>query len=213
MTQEQKTFDIDKDHYLHLTGLICKKSCDDLTAYLLELSKLNLLWSDSQCPGSGAITSDYRFDEVLEQLLPHVEQITGKNLYPTYAYARLYNYNENLYAHVDRPSCEISLTLTLGYFGNPWPFWVGELTDDNTRRQVLVRTDEGEEIRYVKNEVQITMDVGDAIIYKGTDLLHWRYPYTEGRNQAQVFLHYVDANGIYAEHKYDGRDKLAHHYV
>jgi hypothetical protein len=28
---------------------------------------------------------------------------------------------------------------------------------------------------------------------------HWREKYTEGQWQAQVFLHYVDANGPHAE--------------
>jgi PKHD-type hydroxylase len=37
---------------------------------------------------------------------------------------------------------------------------------------------------------------------------HWREKYTEGKWQAQVFLHYVDANGKYADWKYDKRNKL-----
>ena len=212
MTTQQKTFDIDRDKYLYLKGLVDKKSCDELTAHLIELADLNLLYSDNQCPDSGAIFGDSKFDHALEQLLPYVEQVVGKKLYPTYSYARLYNKSEGLHAHTDRPSCEISLTLTLGYFGNPWPFWVGELSDDDTQRAVvMIKKDGNGKIVYVKNEVSINMDVGDAVLYKGTDLLHWRYPYAEGRNQAQVFLHYVDANGPYADYKYDGRDKLAHH--
>jgi hypothetical protein len=55
------------------------------------------------------------------------------------------------------------------------------------------------------------MDVGDAIIYKGQEKVHWREPYKEGKWQAQVFLHYVDANGPNAEWKYDKRPKLSHH--
>jgi hypothetical protein len=55
------------------------------------------------------------------------------------------------------------------------------------------------------------MDVGDAILYKGQEKPHWRNPYKEGQWQAQVFLHYVDADGPHAEWKYDKRPKLSHH--
>ena len=55
------------------------------------------------------------------------------------------------------------------------------------------------------------MNVGDAVVYKGCELYHWREKYIEGQWQAQVFLHYVDANGPHAQEKYDRRNKLAHH--
>jgi hypothetical protein len=37
---------------------------------------------------------------------------------------------------------------------------------------------------------------------------HWREKYTEGKWQAQVFLHYVDADGPHVNQKYDGRESL-----
>jgi PKHD-type hydroxylase len=55
------------------------------------------------------------------------------------------------------------------------------------------------------------MNVGDAVLYRGCEKHHWREPYKEGQWQAQVFLHYVDANGPHAEWKYDKRPKLSHH--
>ena len=55
------------------------------------------------------------------------------------------------------------------------------------------------------------MNVGAAVVYKGCDLYHWREKYVEGNWQAQVFIHYVDAEGPNAEWKYDKRKKLAHH--
>jgi PKHD-type hydroxylase len=55
------------------------------------------------------------------------------------------------------------------------------------------------------------MGVGDAALYRGMDKVHWREPYKEGKWQAQVFLHYVDADGPHAEWKFDKRPKLSHH--
>jgi hypothetical protein len=41
---------------------------------------------------------------------------------------------------------------------------------------------------------------------------HWREPF-EGQWQAQVFLHWVDADGPHADQKYDGGLALSHHSV
>jgi hypothetical protein len=58
------------------------------------------------------------------------------------------------------------------------------------------------------NSSKIDMAIGDAVMYRGCDKWHWREPYVEGQWQAQVFLHYVDANGPHAEWKYDKRELL-----
>lgn len=52
------------------------------------------------------------------------------------------------------------------------------------------------------------MKVGDAVLYRGCEVHHWRKKYKEGQWQAQVFLHYVDANGPHAEWKFDKRPGL-----
>jgi hypothetical protein len=118
----------------------------------------------------------------LQDLLPHFEKACGKRLYPTYSYARLYKPGEELKKHKDRPACEISATVTLGFEGDVWSIYMAG------------------------NKVD--MQVGDAVLYKGMEVEHWREKYTEGQWQAQVFLHYVDADGPHADQKYDGRTSL-----
>ena len=44
-----------------------------------------------------------------------MREITGLNLKPTYSYWRLYKTGDVLKRHKDRPSCEVSTTLCLGY--------------------------------------------------------------------------------------------------
>ena len=58
------------------------------------------------------------------------------------------------------------------------------------------------------NATEIKMEIGDAVMYRGCDIYHWREAYKEGKWQAQVFLHYVDQNGPHAEWKYDKRESL-----
>jgi hypothetical protein len=50
------------------------------------------------------------------------------------------------------------------------------------------------------------MKPGDAIIYRGCDIDHWRQPFW-GLNHAQVFLHYNELDGQY-NIRNDGRAVL-----
>ena len=179
------TNDFDKNRYIHLKNFLDLINCKELTQELNNYIERGETVKDDQCPISECIQSTPTFDKLLEDLLPHFENICGKRLYPTYSYARLYKPGEELKKHTDRPSCEISATVTLGFEGNPWSIYMAG------------------------NKVD--MQVGDAVLYRGMEVEHWREKYTEGQWQAQVFLHYVNADGPYADYKYDKRERLSHH--
>jgi len=176
--------------YVHLKNVLDEQSCKNLTEYLKNLDNQQQTIQDSQCPKSQAVHGAEQFDKLLEALVPYFEEKSGLKLYPTYSYARLYNQQgEELKNHRDRPACEISATITLGFEGDVWPIYMGDHED---------KTDGS----------KIDMAIGDAVMYRGCDKYHWREPYVEGQWQAQVFLHYVDQNGPYAEWKYDKRKSL-----
>ena len=92
--------------------------------------------------------------------------------------------------HQDRPSCEISGTMTLGFAenSNVWP--INFAKDDD----------------YLLGE-RLTLNVGDLVMYRGCELPHWR-PQYKGEWQVQVFFHFVDANGPHKDYVYDGRGKM-----
>ena len=48
---------------------------------------------------------------------------------------------------------------------------------------------------------------GDALLYQGPELTHWRDTY-EGDRLFRVLMHYVAANGLHAAEKFDGRASL-----
>lgn len=185
MCNQLSQFTIEK--YVHLKGFLDIENCKEFTTELKRLADQQAAVKDTQCPKSESIVHG-QFDKLLLDLLPYFEKASGKRLYPTYSYARLYKSGEKLEIHTDRPACEISATLTLGFEGKAWPIYIG---------------DEGG-----KNASKIEMAVGDAVLYRGMEKHHWREVYTEGKWQAQVFLHYVDADGKYAEWKFDKRKSL-----
>ena len=125
-------------------------------------------------------------ETILEALLNKMEEFTGLELLPEYGFLRLYQKNDILPYHNDRPSCEISTTLCVGYKGEQaWPIW---LENKN------------------KDKIPVNLEPGDMLVYKGCDLFHWRDKY-EGENHLQAFLHYNDKNGPHGL-IYDGRETL-----
>ena len=119
-------------------------------------------------------------DTLMLVLKPIIERETNLKLIPTYSFFRLYRKGDSLPKHNDRPSCEISVSLCVGWEGEKqWPLFL-----------------EGN---------PILLEVGDLAIYRGVETEHWRDP-LEGEIQAQIFLHYNDRDGPYGEtNLYDGR--------
>lgn len=172
MTTELKF--LEENGYLYLQDFVDKDSCRLMTESLLNAVKDEKFFRDIQCPLSPAFYNGFGVAQL--ELLPELEKITGKKLLETYNYCRLYLPGEVLEKHEDRESCEYSITLNIGFSGLPWPFFIETPSGEN---------------------VELKMNVGDAILYKGIERTHWREKYSQGDWQAQVFFHYVDAEGPY----------------
>jgi len=181
-----------KNQYIYCSKLITSEIANEVAQGIQKLMDEGDSFQDTQCPLSHSVVHKPILDSLLEQLTPHISEITGKKLYPTYAFARKYAPGDELKIHTDRPACEISATINLGFKGEQWPIYVGHKKDKSDSKK-------------------IDMNIGDGVVYKGCELLHWREKYTEGEWQFQVFVHYVDAEGPNKEWKYDKRKSLAHH--
>jgi len=185
-------------NYVVFNDVISREMASLMTDYLFVKREAGLLvppvsmgGDDKQCPKSWSIYGDPLFDTLLARLADPLSGMLGVQLVPAYTYSRIYQNGEVLEWHKDRPSCELSGTLTLGRKdGEPiWPIYVGK--DDND-----------------KVGKQIDLDVGEMLFYRGCEIPHWRPEY-RGEWQCQVFVHYVDANGPYAQEcKFDGRPCL-----
>lgn len=112
------------------------------------------------------------FIRLLVQKIPEISKVVGEEVLPTYTYARWQTKGHSLPRHRDRPSCEISLSLNLKK-DKDWGIWIQKPN---------------------KEEVELNLNPGDAVLYLGCQADHWRNPF-EGQEHIQVFLHYVRANG------------------
>jgi hypothetical protein len=137
------------------------------------------------------LANDMMFEGLLENLRQPFSAHCGVELVPTYAFGRLYQRGELLHPHRDRPACAYSLTMTLGYSGDaPWPIFTSPHLDGSEATAWHIPP-------------------GKALAYPGCEVTHWREP-LQMAWQAQMFFHYVDANGPHGHLRYDGRARLAH---
>lgn len=179
--------EFNKHGVLHITNVIPEDLSRFLTHVLMrqyhEMNIQGFQPDDSQVKNSLSIMShDIMFETVGERIWPFLENVLGEELIPTYSYARLYQNGNILNKHVDRPSCEISISIQLGRSHHySWPLYAGKKRFD--------------------------LAECDGVLYKGCEVDHWRNlcDGPDGYYSGQVFCHYVRANGPYAKHAGDGR--------
>ena len=163
----------------------------NVSAYKDGIKELNYKtitkYSDKQVPHSFPQYGHHAFESLMLVIQPKVEEVTGLTLYPCYTYARAMYEGAIMLKHKDRPSCQYSVTMCID-------------EDKDCEYPIYMENYAGE-----VNEVYLAP--GDMIVYNGTELNHWRERYT-GKRQIQAFLHYVDANGQYADYKFDKRPIL-----
>jgi hypothetical protein len=150
-------------------GFLDKERCD---YYADRMKESQSMIRDFQCPRSWS-QKDLN-PELLEDSLEKMEEYTGLRLSPTFDYCRIYSVGERLRQHTDSPFCEFSATICLRNEDSPWEFhW-----------------------SYDSEQGAYAMEQGDAILYAGRQVKHWRL-----KNHGvvyQAFIHYVDLDGPHA---------------
>jgi hypothetical protein len=132
---------------------------------------------------------DIAVESLFDIVTPIMNIVTGLDLIPTYGYTRIYAEGAELRRHKDRFSCEISTTINLG--GPSWPIYVepdtslGYYETDNKNVQTNYHTAN-------TKGVEINLNPGDIMIYRGNLVEHWREPLI-GNDAVQCFLHYNDS--------------------
>jgi hypothetical protein len=181
-----------KSGYVYVPDLLSRQAVELFTQYALFKEGFEFtpeLGATAQVNGAHSSYGDPFAESLLLWAQEPMEQATGLKLFPTYSYYRVYRNGHSLAPHKDRPSCEVSATVCFEFQynrdGYEWPIKM-----DGT---------------------DYVMKPGDALIYRGCELEHSREAMEagEGAFHVQAFIHYVDADGPYSEHIYDGRPALA----
>lgn len=140
------------------------------------------------------------FAFLLWGMTPAVEALVGEELLPTYCYFRLYRQGDICRFHGDRPACEHSLSLTLGYSDDlKWPLEVA-------RRRTEKPFQRNDDQPSPEDDIgSVSMSVGDAVLYQGVHHHHGRSAPNPNRWSAHLFLHWVARNGPYVDQAFDGQ--------
>lgn len=204
---ENKPKFLAENYYLPAREFISPELSDFLYRQLLMKVERGEFVTDQQSPDQPAWAGETFLDAILLENLKKAEELVGYELYPTYSYARMYGPGAILEPHKDRPACEVSFTCTVGFEGDPSALFfckdvkedeelpAGELTNEEIERERLSGTP----------TKMILSTPGDAAVYLGCKIIHWREPIENTRSLAQLFMHYVAKNGPNSSQKYDGR--------
>jgi alkylated DNA repair dioxygenase AlkB len=180
--------DFDDTGCVLVKGFLDLQAVQTVSRYMEYALKQNAMprHEDGNAP-SYARYADPLMETILFNSKEHVESITKKTLHPTYSFSRVYVKGDVLKPHVDRESCEISVTVHVAAIGKPWHIWMKPRG---------------------KEPMSFELEPGDAVVYKGCEVVHWREKAVDTDLNAQFMLHYVDQNGPYAEFKLDKRASL-----
>ncbi len=122
---------------------------------------------------------DLIYNETLMQYLQTaltqtISALTGETLQPSYSILALYHEYADLLKHTDRPQCRWNISIVLDTQPTQnrqeaWPLYIEHLGQSHC----------------------VQLEMGDLVIYKGTDNPHWRPPLPAGRQVTVGLFHFV----------------------
>ncbi|MFD6985245.1 sulfotransferase, partial [Streptomyces sp. NPDC059956] len=131
--------------------------------------------------GDAQVTGRYGwYNESLSRFFHHqfrglVGRLAGRPVRPSYSYVSAYRGGAVLDRHVDREQCEYTVSLLLGESGpeiaGGWP--------------LLLDTPQG--------SLSVLQRPGEAVLFRGTRVPHWRPPLPDGSTHTSLLFHYVPA--------------------
>lgn len=166
--------ELEEKGYIVCKQFLRKETAEYLAYQILEDNRKGLLYQDLQVEHSS-----FRYNMPLLRTLhlheqDRVSSICNKKIMPTYCYTRIYHKDSDLKPHKDRDACEYSITLHI-QGSEPWEIYMEHFT--------------------TKEHIPIILEPGDAVVYKGCDILHYRKPF-QGEYYIQCFFHYVEEHGV-----------------
>lgn len=167
---------LQENKYVLLSDLVPPWHLACLRKYLRELEAEGYLYlaSDQAAGMRFVMNNDPVVSYLHRQTGKLLCEVTGESVFPSYSLVSAYLPAAVLKRHKDRPQCR----------------WNGSLLVDMNPE---VRPDDSWPL-YLDVAGQVTkvsMGMGDCLIYRGTEIPHWRDELPSSRRQTLVLLHYV----------------------
>eukprot|EP01063_Lacrimia_lanifica_P016946 TRINITY_DN2357_c0_g1_i1.p1 TRINITY_DN2357_c0_g1~~TRINITY_DN2357_c0_g1_i1.p1 ORF type:complete len:610 (+),score=174.66 TRINITY_DN2357_c0_g1_i1:140-1969(+) len=125
---------------------------------------------------------------VMAQCTPFIARLYGAPVKPSYSYMISYRDESELLPHQDREQAEIVVTIQLDSFPScdVWPLYIG------ADPQPPKRGDAEKPPEHLRRR-HVLCD-GDAVVFRGRRMIHWREKITPGTETSMLLIHYVDAS-------------------
>lgn len=163
--------------YAQLIDVISPAHQLSLQAHVKALVENNYFGplGDGQVDRRMAIHNETVTASLHHRLAKLVSLITGEELQASYAYLGCYLGGAVLERHIDRAQCQYNLSIVFDMSDEedkpvePWPIYL-----------------------QVKNKpVAVNLEIGSGLLYRGTDIEHWRDKLPEGHRAIVCFYHFV----------------------
>ncbi len=181
----------DKHNYIIINNVLSQEICQLLANYANFKASIKPNVKKDKLHNVHREYGDCIMDMLLQQFTPLIEQETGMALWPTLSFYYTYKNGHQLAKHKDRSSCQIVAGLCIG---------ADKKFHENHGSWSLILNIDG------KDEA-INLDFGDLVIFKGSEIEHWRESFTGVWFVSAIFA-YVDKNGPFAFQKFDQRKLL-----
>lgn len=163
--------------YVQLSGLLPPFHIGALRRYYRYHTRMGtFVLGDDQTPGRYVAYDEATTNYVHQQLTRTVSDVARRVVMPSYNYLALYQGGARLDPHTDREACEYTVSLCIDATPDPqthgaWPLHL--MTADG--------------------QVSLVQDIGDAVLFRGRYLTHWRDQLPEGYTSSSILFHFVDA--------------------
>jgi hypothetical protein len=146
--------------------------------YIAALIKLKMVsMGDGQVSNRYTHHNDPQLQHLHHALAIFLSRLAGKSMKPSYRYLSVYTTGSELATHVDREQCEMTISILVDYIPNAggvagWPLFLRRNT----------------------GTVGIFQEIGEALIFRGRDIPHYRERIQAGHRCTVILLHYVNAS-------------------
>ena len=167
-----------KQAYAQLNEIIPAAQRPALREHVRRLIPANYFGpiGDSQVDRRMSMHSEPVTGSIHMRLAKLVSNIVGRTVLPSYSFLGCYHEGSVLRRHTDRPSCQYNLSIVYDMCdleGNPvepWPIY----------------------LHANKKTVACNLEPGSGVVYRGTDIEHWRDALPAGQRAIVCFYHFVN---------------------